>query len=67
MSRSTLTFLRKATKAQDGSDGLLYRHCWGTGFQELVFRDEGHATRWLTSTRDSEATSEQASASYHAD
>ena len=32
-----LIYLRKATTAQDGADGVLYRHEWATGWQDLVF------------------------------
>lgn len=63
--RHTLTKLRPATVAQDGTAGVLYRHQWGTGFQELVFSDDAHAARWLKAQNDSQAVSEMASASYH--
>jgi hypothetical protein len=31
-----LIFLRAATKTRDGHDGLLYRHTWATGYQDLI-------------------------------
>lgn len=48
----TLTYLRKAVKAKDGDDGLLYRHEWPTGFQELIFSSEEAAKRWLQGLND---------------
>jgi len=32
-----LIYIRKATVKQDGAEGLLYRHEWPTGWQDLVF------------------------------
>lgn len=64
MSHNTLSYLRIATAARDGSDGLLYHHSWPTGYQELVFRDAAHAKRWLASANDASACAMQASDSY---
>mgnify|MGYP000432078952 CR=1 FL=1 len=33
----TVTYVREAKKRSDGSDGLLFVHRWGTGYQELIF------------------------------
>jgi hypothetical protein len=41
----TLTYIRKATKTNDGHDGLLYRHTWATGFQELIFSSKEAADK----------------------
>ena len=43
----TLIYRRKATHAKDNADGLLYLHRWPTGYQELIFRDEDAAQKWL--------------------
>jgi hypothetical protein len=49
MSAATLTYMRVASVGRDAHDGLLYFHSWGTGNQELVFRDRDHAARWTQS------------------
>lgn len=33
----TVSYVRLATKARDGANGLLYIHRWPTGHQSLVF------------------------------
>lgn len=45
----TLTYRRKASKYSDGSDGYLYAHHFGTGFQELVFGSHEQARRFAAS------------------
>jgi len=42
----SLTYLRIATKSRDGADGFLYRHDFGTGYQELVFASHDKASEW---------------------
>lgn len=42
-----LSFLRVARKATDGHDGYVYRHNFGTGFQDLIFESHEAANRWL--------------------
>lgn len=43
----TLTFLRLATKAKDGANGILYRHTWATGFQEIIFPSQRAANLFI--------------------
>jgi hypothetical protein len=38
-------FVCVATVQRHNAKGLLYRHRWATGFDELVVRDEAHAER----------------------
>jgi hypothetical protein len=44
--KGTLGYGRRALKAQDNKDGLLYIHRWATGHQELIFDDEAEAERF---------------------
>lgn len=37
---NTLNYVRKATKTNHGVKGLVYRHRWETGAQDLVFKTE---------------------------
>jgi hypothetical protein len=49
---NTLNFLRKAVKAMDGCDGLVYRHSWGSGFQDLIFDNVKQVNVFIRSLRD---------------
>lgn len=42
-----LRFLRLATRAKDGFDGMLYRHSWGSGYQDIVFPSQRAANAFL--------------------
>lgn len=41
------TYLRQATKAKDGMKGVVYRHRWNTGVQDLVFASHANAKKWF--------------------
>jgi hypothetical protein len=41
-----LHYVRKASRAKDGQDGVLYFHHFGTGSQELIFQDHGAAAKF---------------------
>jgi len=43
----TLDFVREATKVEDGENGFLYVHDWGTGFQYLIFPSKADAESWI--------------------
>lgn len=58
----TLTYLRKAVPAKDGHAGLLYRHRWPTGQQELIFPTEQAADSWLAAQRNESKLEQQFSA-----
>ena len=45
----TVSFLRKAHAGRDGRDGVLYRHGFGTGYQDLVFANHGEALKFANS------------------
>lgn len=47
MKNETLTYLRPATRAKDGFDGLLYRNTWETGYQLLIFETHEAAARFI--------------------
>lgn len=42
----TLSFMRKAVKSRDTYSGLMYRHAWPTGYQELIFPSVEAAQRF---------------------
>ena len=44
---NSLGFLKEATEAKDGSDGLMYCHHWGTGWQHLIFQSDEEASEWI--------------------
>lgn len=48
LSLHSLTYIRRATVARDGSAGLLYLHDYGTGYQHLIFQTHEHAKTWET-------------------
>jgi len=50
---NSLGFLKEATEAKDGSDGLMYCHHWGTGFQNLIFKSHEEANEWIKGVNDS--------------
>lgn len=56
MEQHTLTYVRRATKSRDAATGLVYRHEWPTGMQELVFANDDDAQRWLRTQNDRGAT-----------
>ena len=61
---ATLTYRRRARKGVDHtSDGVLYVHHFGTGFQELVFADHAAAARFAAANgcelRPAQLTDEQ--------
>lgn len=47
----SLGFLRRATKQRDSADGLLYRHGWATGFQDLIFQSDADAVKFLATVK----------------
>ena len=42
-------YVRAASKYKDGNCGVLYRHYWATGWQELVVPSHELAMRWIMS------------------
>lgn len=42
-----LIFLRLATERKDEFNGLLYRHTWETGFQDIIFPSQEAAANFL--------------------
>ena len=44
-----MTFLRIATEAKDGFKGLLYRHSWGSGYQDIIFTTQRAAHDFMFS------------------
>ena len=49
---NSLGFLKEATEAKDGTDGLMYCHHWGTGFQNLIFKSHEEASEWIKGVND---------------
>ncbi len=49
MEKGTLSYVCKATKQRHNKKGVLYRHVWATGFQELVFDSHFAAHQWAKS------------------
>lgn len=47
----SVLFVRKATKAKDGKNELLYRHSWNSGFQDLIFKDQIEAGKFINSIK----------------
>lgn len=45
--KSTLTYIKPATKANDGINGFIYLHNFGTGYQQLIFTTHEEATLFL--------------------
>jgi hypothetical protein len=49
--KHTLGYLRIAKKATDSYNGLLYRHGWPTGYQDLIFQSESDAIKFITNVK----------------
>lgn len=47
--KHTMIFVRLATEAKDGFKGLLYRHSWGTGYQDIIFPSQEAAHDFMFS------------------
>jgi hypothetical protein len=43
----TLAYVCKATVTRHGAKGVLYRHRWKTGAQDLVFESHKQAAKWI--------------------
>ncbi len=43
----SIAYVCKATVARHGAKGVLYRHRWATGAQDLVFESHRQAAKWI--------------------